>query len=534
MKKVGFEHQGTSTYLVYELGEEDAVDSMSLGMLMNNPVPGFLPAVFTQMDNTKFVKCDVTARVPAEQYLLGTVNRKRLLGVFQGVAQAFLSAEDFMIDTSTIQLELGSIFSEVATGATGLISVPVLGQEPKTPAALCDFFKNILFSAQYDERENQNYVAKLMSYLNGTPVFSITEFKGILDYLAAEPPHRQIAQEYAAVGPRPIPDGQQVVTPPVGPAPQMAVSIPVSEMPASTSAAAGVAQKEEQQKDQISLFYLLQHYNKDNAAKYKAQKEQKKAAKKKSNAEKQPAEPERAAQARQSTPDFAVPGQKEMECKAEEIHVPPTQPPVWQPMQQQARPAVPLVQPPMEPPTWQPVQQQAKPMASPAQPLMQPPVQQSAVWPVQTTAPQFGQPSGMSFAAPLSPVPDVQPSSDDTSYFSEETGDETVLFGQEPEAKKLSAMLIRRRNNERIPITKAVFRMGRDAEYNDYYVQDNRYIGHGHCHIITRGGEYFVVDDNSKNHTKVNGQIIAPGIEVKIAHGCVITLADEDFEFKLY
>ena len=50
MKKLGFEQQGSSTYLVYELGPEDAVDSMGLGMILNNRIPGFAPAVLTQFD----------------------------------------------------------------------------------------------------------------------------------------------------------------------------------------------------------------------------------------------------------------------------------------------------------------------------------------------------------------------------------------------------------------------------------------------------------------------------------------------------
>ena len=39
MKKLGIERHGTSTYLVYELGPEDTVDNMSLGMLVNNRIP---------------------------------------------------------------------------------------------------------------------------------------------------------------------------------------------------------------------------------------------------------------------------------------------------------------------------------------------------------------------------------------------------------------------------------------------------------------------------------------------------------------
>ena len=57
--KLTFENLGTNTYLVYEISETDELDSMSLGMLTNNSIPGFAPASFTQMDMAKYIKYNV-------------------------------------------------------------------------------------------------------------------------------------------------------------------------------------------------------------------------------------------------------------------------------------------------------------------------------------------------------------------------------------------------------------------------------------------------------------------------------------------
>lgn len=123
---------------------------------------------------------------------------------------------------------------------------------------------------------------------------------------------------------------------------------------------------------------------------------------------------------------------------------------------------------------------------------------------------------------------------EETLYFPKDTGDETLFMGQEGQQSRLIPQLIRKRNGEKILIQKPVFRVGRDSDFNDYAIIENRFVGHGHCHILCRGGEYFVVDDNSKNGTLVNGTPIVPGEEVKIKHGDVICLADEEFEFKLF
>ena len=72
-----FETQGTNTYLVYQVGDEDRIDSMSLGMLTNNKIPGLASTIFTQMDMTKYVKFNVSAKISVKQFFNGPVNKKR-------------------------------------------------------------------------------------------------------------------------------------------------------------------------------------------------------------------------------------------------------------------------------------------------------------------------------------------------------------------------------------------------------------------------------------------------------------------------
>ncbi len=570
MRKVGFERQGNATYLVYELGPEDAIDSMSLGMLMNNRIPGFAATVFTQMDNIKQVKCDVTARVPADQYLLGMINKKRLLGVFRGIIQAYLSAEDYMIDANAIQLELSSIFSDVASGETVMICIPVAVEGAAEPD-LRSFLRNILFSAQYDERENRDYVAQIMSYLNGTPAFSIHEFKDLLDYVSltpAVPVTDSVVLDsqregYAVTN---FPETSYRTAPePVRPLePPMPAPAPPPEEPA----------EEVSEEDKISLFYLLQHYNKENAAIYKQQKERKKSEKESKKAEKKNGkkEPEPKAAAR----TFAVPGQGTPPAPIVKTEQPPAPKEVQQTPKQpggypgtvQSGPVQPggypgTAQPgPVQPGGYPgavqsgPVQPGGYPGAAkpggypgaakpgPVQPGGYPGAVQSG--PVQpggypgAAKPGPIQPGGYPGAAqpggypgPVQSAP-VSTEKEETLYFPKDTGDETLFMGQEGQQSRLIPQLIRKRNGEKILIQKPVFRVGRDSDFNDYAIIENRFVGHGHCHILCRGGEYFVVDDNSKNGTLVNGTPIVPGEEVKIKHGDVICLADEEFEFKLF
>lgn len=90
------------------------------------------------------------------------------------------------------------------------------------------------------------------------------------------------------------------------------------------------------------------------------------------------------------------------------------------------------------------------------------------------------------------------------------------------------------KNNEKIPLNKPVFRIGKERSYVDYFISDNTAISRSHANIINRDGEFFIVDTNSTNHTYVNGGMIQSNVETKLSNGTKIRLANEDFEFKLY
>lgn len=65
----------------------------------------------------------------------------------------------------------------------------------------------------------------------------------------------------------------------------------------------------------------------------------------------------------------------------------------------------------------------------------------------------------------------------------------------------------------------------------DYYIE-NPAISRSHAMIIQRGEKFFIVDTNSKNHTYVDGKMVASGTEVKLSKRTRIRLADEEFIFE--
>jgi pSer/pThr/pTyr-binding forkhead associated (FHA) protein len=136
----------------------------------------------------------------------------------------------------------------------------------------------------------------------------------------------------------------------------------------------------------------------------------------------------------------------------------------------------------------------------------------------------------------VSYVPPVQSkplSFGETTVLGGEMGETTVLGGGMPTVQT-DPHLLRSKNNEKIPLNKPVFRIGKERSYVDYFVSDNTAISRSHANIENQNGEFYVEDTNSTNHTYVNGSMIPSGQKVKLTHGDKVRLANEDFEFKLY
>ena len=86
---------------------------------------------------------------------------------------------------------------------------------------------------------------------------------------------------------------------------------------------------------------------------------------------------------------------------------------------------------------------------------------------------------------------------------------------------------------EKITIAKDVFKLGRDPKNADYR-SSNKAVGRIHAHILTENGEYFLEDNRSTNGSFVNDIKLAKSEKVKIKHDDRITLANEEFVFKLF
>ncbi len=107
-------------------------------------------------------------------------------------------------------------------------------------------------------------------------------------------------------------------------------------------------------------------------------------------------------------------------------------------------------------------------------------------------------------------------------------GETTVLH--QMQYKNIVPYLVRIKSNELIPIEKKEFVVGKSSDC-DYQVSDNKKISRKHCTLRISNGECYIRDNESTNHTYVNGKIIQPEFDVMLNNDDYIRMADEEFKY---
>ena len=597
MNRITYENQGNNTYLVYEIAENDVIDNLSLGMINNNRIPGLASVIYTQLDDHKFLKYNITAKVPASTFLGGTVTKNRMLGVFSGVSKALLSAEEYMLDANSILLDLDYIFVDVSNCEAELICLPVQMERNND---VVTFFKNIVFSATYDQTENSDYVAKIISCLNNHSSFSLSNFMQTIDELNGKRINLQELQNSQQLPPiqnqivntEILSDGRE--TSETGRTQQVNIMDnqpgvpPVKNIPAGNSgmnqsvtleygqAGGGIPSGQipvdgmntVQQETPPMPGGMPPTGKKVKPGKEKPPKPGKKEVKKDRVAP--PPQNWRVPGAPPIGPGGMPPISGERPPQPPVPGGRPPQPPI--PGKNPPQPTVYGQQPPMnvKPPKekkqgffsklfgkkqeQQPPMQGRPPMPGgvPPMPGNNPPIPGGVPPMPGNNSPQPGnsptggmnQSGNQGVYTPPQPPQTQQPSQTQTTtvYRYMNFGETTVLGGDTVTgetsvlsvSQEVKPYLVRKKTGQKVTIEGPVFKIGKEHNYVDYFIADNSAISRSHANIVVKGNDYFIVDTNSKNHTYVNGQMIPSNVETPLTHGSMVKLANEEFEFRMY
>lgn len=471
--------QGSNTYLVYQIKPQDEIDTVGLGMIINNKIEGIVPTIYNQMDREKFLKYNISAKVELKQFFYETVNREQLLCVFASILEGLVEAEDYMLERETLLLHPDYIFVDVSTGRAALVCIPIIEQQEEQKS-LENFFKEIMFSVQFNQEENGDYIAKIIGYLNRTKQISVPDFLHLIKTLQDPVPKTQPVSQPKPVIQRPV----QVPKDP------NAAMVKAKQEPTTVQPVVAKTPENENQ-PQITMPHKEQPevtagFEIPGSNATSLETESKKGKKKK---EKPPKEKQKKEKPPKEKKSFSLLfGKKKKEENQENVS---------QPDMGFEMPQVQPVQPPENAPVAPPTTMEAGGINN-----------RHAAMP--SSSGNFGE----------------------TRVLGNNTFGETeVLSNLNPDARP-NPCLIRVRNQQQVTINKSVFRIGKEPNYVDYCIMDNPAVSRSHANIFRKEDGYYIEDTNSINHTYVNGEIAVSGSAVKLESGTRIRLANEEFVFQ--
>ena len=478
-------------YLTVEITPEYVIDSMTLGMITNNVIKGYAKASVTQLNNIKYVKYHVGTAVSISEYLKSEIRRVGLLSVFGGICEALVSAEEYMIDPGSIELNVDRIYVDSKTFDVYMVCVPVAG-ESLNASDLKQLFKTVLFSAQFASNENNAYIGKLLNYLNQPKDFDIGDFRKLINSIILE--SEVSFSETVGIQPNPVKEQLAQVS-----ASQIAQSeLPkVNMSPVQTIApAAQTQQRQEMPMQGVALMSASSNVPSSIPKNASVEDREEKPKKR-----------------------FSLFGKREPKAKVEKLE---------KPEKTKKQKAV-TAHLPINIPG------QSIPISIPGQSVYANTHGQTV--PETPKKPVLSQ---QPVPTPVSSTPQAQPAGQ--VNFGETTvlgaggtsfGETTVLSGTAGVEMVREPFLIRKKTGEKIPINKPVFRIGKERSFVDYFIADNTAISRSHANIITKNQVYYIMDTNSTNHTYVNGTMIASNVETPITSGDIVKLANEEFCFEL-
>lgn len=478
-----YENQGTISFLVYNLKDGDDVDTITSGMLLNNKIDGLIPYSYSQVDTKRCFKYNITSKVTLKNYFTGIVNKKRFVGVLQSIANAILECEDYLINVDKFVFDPELIYVDVSNYSAFMVCLP-LADRKSDFVSMRDFTKSIMYSVQFDQSEDCDYVAQIINFLNNSATFSIAEFKRLLEgIMVFDSGNKNNISNTMHVVRQEQPLEPEASKP----------SIPTEVKPANNP-----VPKVEANRAQI--------------------KTQKPVVQKKAPPVSKPQKPS-------SNMGFEIPGMsnqaiKEEEQEKEDKHKPKKGNFFSSIFGKKEKSEV--------------VEKKKSNVEK-----------KVTSKPIEFNNKAINKPNGVvNNDININPPPKIEEAYPDLIPIEENIYEKTTVLNPQVASNDQNnkvqnnvythPYLVRKKTQEKIVISKEVFKLGQEPKYVDYLCANNPAVSRSHADIISRNNEYFVRDNNSTNGTFVNKVRITSNQEVKIKHEDEIVLADEVFEFRIY
>lgn len=473
MTELKLETQGANTFLVLSLDEDDILNEFEYGMLRNNSIKGILPVFLVEVDDRRIIKYNISSRTSLQNFLSGEVSRNTFLTILKKLQRAFEDMQDYMLELSDLCLEYENIYVNLSKMDIEFVCIPV--EREREEVDLKAFFRNLIFSMKYRRDEDRGYVVRLIDFVNSPSPFSITEFGKLLDKLETVHSNESSSALSGYYAGSNNDYGNNFGT---------------------DSAVSGNSIKSDYTKQENSRFPFNIPLNEVSMRNPELVEEEKSSAKEKKSFSlfhKEKKEKKKADKKNAEPVDlgFQIPG------KDNDI-----------------------------------VSDLPQSICQPEKPEAPVPKKKYGLFRKKSKKENEQKPEVFQNPSVQSASISEQPISSQKGFVVNKDG--KLISETNLPTENSCPYVVRMRTGERMEVRYSSLKIGRKRDFVDFYIADNPAVGRNHANIIQEGNGYRIVDNNSVNHTYVEGVMIEPGKSAGLNHGTRFVLANEEFTFYLY
>lgn len=173
---------GVNTRLVYTLRENEQVMKFTNGMLSNNNIKG-IPGYSIQAEqNTRRLIYNIPASMSLATLMKQNLTKNAVIAVLRNIADVIQRAEDYMLNISSLYLDIDYVFVDLRTLSVYLICIPTNVQCTTT---FKELIRSMFLNGVIDLSEDATYPQRINNYLNMNNTIVPSELKRFLDTIGS-------------------------------------------------------------------------------------------------------------------------------------------------------------------------------------------------------------------------------------------------------------------------------------------------------------------------------------------------------------
>lgn len=507
MRELSISSQGSSnTYLIIRNQPDDRIDDISIGMMINNDIPGFLPFSFRQMNQGVSLYYNITSLTPLKKAYSALTTEKKLLAFLRSLCGIYMECEEYLLDPGRLWMTLDTVFIHTGSGKIQLLYLPF---EKYEDGSIKELIQCVMQQVKA-YFENGSAVFQVLYENLFMSEFSVPELSQQLD--ALQDRLETVSGNEDAVQNRHISDKGSTDNRKADTREQRQPDVSdaaEADDPYAVHAAA--------EKKQIGISNPFRKHTEKNGSEQESQKPQEPEASEKANASE-------AADDTPDIPDFQTLSEKSGSGQKGSIWGHLFGSSKGKPVKGESS-----AQPedPEEIPSFIAIRSGS--VRNGAQPQQGQAVYEEHSQPPRTPdIPERVQEASTKYKA--IPEPEQELGDGYTVSLKDDETDDTATRLMGDDSENTSYWLVRKKTGERTLISHDNFHVGRGKNVVDYFVEtETIYLGNDHAYFTLENGICFIVDNNSKNHTWLNGKKLEPSAKYPITYGDEIRMADEYF-----